>query len=100
MGDLDLSSFSGELLGEDKEQTTPREREEPGEWKRALEEKPFMLGESLPVVPAKLVKKIKKGEFLDMSELLKDNVEAERRRSLSKGANVGARQQGERCRIC
>ena len=69
---MELSSFSGEPLGEDKEQTTPREREEPGERKRALEEKPFMLGESLPVV---LVKKIKKGEFLNMSELLKDNVE-------------------------
>ena len=36
----------------------------------------FSLGESLAVVPAKLVKRILKGEFVEMSELLKDNVEA------------------------
>ena len=34
----------------------------------------------LPVIPAKLVKRIQKGEFVDMAELLKDNIEAERRR--------------------
>ena len=41
---------------------------------------PFILGESLPVVPEKLVKKILKGDFIDMADLLKDNLEAERRR--------------------
>ena len=39
---------------------------------------PLILGESSPVIPAKLVKKILKGEFVDMSDLLKDNLEAER----------------------
>ena len=36
---------------------------------------PFILGEGLPAVPAKLANKIQKG---DMAELLKDNIEAER----------------------
>lgn len=40
---------------------------------------PFMLGESLPPIPAKLVVKIQKGDFVDMAELLRDNVEADRR---------------------
>lgn len=39
---------------------------------------PFVLGESLPTVPAKLVKKILKGEYIDMAELLQDNTEASR----------------------
>ena len=37
---------------------------------------PFILGESLPPIPAKLVAKIQKGEFVDMAELLRDNIEA------------------------
>jgi len=41
---------------------------------------PFILGEGLPLVPAKLVNKIQKGEFVDMAELLKDNIEAKRHR--------------------
>ena len=40
---------------------------------------PFILGEGLPTVPARLVRKIEKGEFLDMAELLRDNMEADRR---------------------
>ena len=38
----------------------------------------FILSEALPVVPVKLVKWIVKGELVDMAELLKDNMEAER----------------------
>ena len=41
---------------------------------------PFILGKGLPAVPAKLANKIQKGEFVDMAELLKDNIKAERRR--------------------
>ncbi len=44
------------------------------------EPSPFVLGEALPVVPVRLVKRIIKGEFVDMSELLKDNMEVLRRR--------------------
>ncbi len=41
----------------------------------------FMVGEGLPPVPAKLVGKILRGEFVDMAELLRDNIEADRRRN-------------------
>ena len=41
--------------------------------------KPFLLSEGLPPVPAKLVGRILKGDFIDMSELLRDNLEAQRR---------------------
>lgn len=46
---------------------------------------PFVLSDALPVVPAKLAKKIRRGEFVDMSELLKDNMEVERRRAAQGG---------------
>lgn len=39
---------------------------------------PFILSEALPVIPGKLVKKILKGEFVEMAELLKDNMELEK----------------------
>ena len=48
---------------------------------------PFLLGEALPVVPEKLVKRILKPVFVDMAELLKDNMEVERRRSLLEGGS-------------
>ena len=38
------------------------------------------------MVPPKLVKRIQKAEYVDMAELLKDNMEAERRRMLSDSA--------------
>ena len=50
-----------------------------------MEAQPIVLSETLPVVPAKLVKKIMKGEFVDMAELLKDNIKVERRRQASEG---------------
>ncbi len=33
---------------------------------------PFVLSEGLPAIPAKLVRKIQKGGFVDMAELLRD----------------------------
>ncbi len=51
---------------------------------------PFVLSEALPVVPAKLAHHIRKGEYVEMAELLKDNVEAERRR-LAAGESGTAR---------
>ena len=42
---------------------------------------PFMLGEGLPPVPGKLVQKIQRGDYVDMAELLRDNMEVERRRA-------------------
>ena len=44
---------------------------------------PFVLRETLSVVPAKLLQKILSGEFVDMAELFKDNMEAEKRRHSS-----------------
>ena len=41
----------------------------------------FVLSEGLAPVPGKLVAKIVRGEFVDMAELLRDNIEALRRRS-------------------
>ena len=38
---------------------------------------PFILSEALPVVPIKLLKRIVKGEYVDMAELLNDNIKAE-----------------------
>ena len=43
----------------------------------------FPLGEGLPPIPAKLVAKIQKGDYVDMAKLLQDNMEAERRRGAS-----------------
>ena len=37
------------------------------------------------MVPAKLVERILRGDFIDMAELLKDNMEVARRRYLSEG---------------
>lgn len=54
-------------------------------------EPPFILSEALPVVPGKLVKKIQRGDYVDMAELLKDNVEAERRRMVAGDSGQGQR---------
>ena len=52
--------------------------------RRAIEgvAKPFILSEGLPPVPAKVVTRILRGEFIDMAELLCDNLEAQRRGAL------------------
>ena len=44
-------------------------------------EVPFVFSNCLPPVPAKLVAKITKGDYVDMAELLRDNIEAEHRRA-------------------
>ena len=60
--------------------------------KRVEETSPFILGEALPVVPQKLVRKIVRGDFVDMADLLRDNIELERH----KGAGAGESSQGHR----
>ena len=47
---------------------------------------PFVLSEHLPPVPAKLVAKIQSGDYVNMAELLRDNMEWERRQSISESA--------------
>ncbi len=54
------------------------------------------VSKALPVVPAKLVRHVLCAEYVDMAELLKDNMEAERRRMLadsgSSQSHFGSRQ--------
>ena len=50
---------------------------------------PFLLSEGLPPVPAKLVAKIRKGKFVDMADLLRDNIEASRRQAESEQPRCG-----------
>ena len=40
----------------------------------------FQLGETLPVVPARIVRRVLRGDFVDMAELTEDNLELELRR--------------------
>ena len=65
----------------DPESITPNQPPvKEGEKSSSSETGAVVLGEGLPPVPAKLVAKILKEEFVDMAELLRDNIEAERRR--------------------
>jgi hypothetical protein len=79
--DLKLPSFWEKLPVEERVKSKePPANESAGKGDGAEELIPFIVGESLPVVPAKLVKKILRGDFVDMADLLKDKLEAERRR--------------------
>ena len=51
---------------------------------------PFVLGEGIPPVPARVVARIWKREYIDMADLLRDNLEAERR-SMVQGTSPLAR---------
>ena len=42
----------------------------------------FQLGETLPVVPARIVRRILRGEFVDMAKLSEEHLELELRRAL------------------
>ena len=56
---------------------------------------PFLLSKGLPPIPATFVAKIKKGDFVDMAELLRDNIEAERRCSKESGSGASTGQQSQ-----
>ena len=81
---LNLSGFNAERTHADGLLTSVREK--PTDMVTPTtdspQEGPFILSEALPVVPPGIVKRILKGAFVDMAELLKDNLEMERRRSL------------------
>lgn len=49
----------------------------------------FSMGDGLPPVPAKVVEKILSGQFVDMAELLRDNMEVERRRNTMEYTTAG-----------
>ena len=46
---------------------------------KALPSPPFLLGDGLAPVPSKLVEKIQRLEFVDLADLLRDNLEVQRR---------------------
>lgn len=46
---------------------------------------PFSLAESLPIIPASLVEKIAKGQYVDLSDLLQDNILLSRRNGSGSG---------------
>ncbi len=50
---------------------------------------PFLLGETLSAVSAKLVTKNHKGEYVDMAELLKDNIKIPHRKDTQEGSSGG-----------
>ena len=56
--------------------TKSRDGEPSGKREKA---RPFVLGEGIPPVPARLVSRIWDDDYIDMAELLRDNLEAERR---------------------
>ena len=57
---------------------------------------PFLLSECLSPVLAKLVAKIIKGDYVDMAELLQDNIEAERQRATDSSAASPSTSQAHR----
>ena len=64
--------------------------------------RPFILSEGLPPIPHKLVAKIWRGEFVDMAELLRDNLEVQRRASsqpLSQNSSASSPQSKSRREI-
>lgn len=60
-------------------------------------EKPFLLSEGLLPVPAKLVNQILKVDFVDMAELLRDNLEAQHRGTLLEPSTSTSPNQGRTC---
>ena len=78
MGEIEDEDLDLTLLDEGKDDENTGADPPPA--KKTPPSPPFIVGEGLPVVPAKLATKIQRGEFVDMADLLKDNLEAERRR--------------------
>ena len=106
-GDSSVASGDtpGELRGgaELSKKARDKKSTQSGESVMKCEPKAFILSEGLPPVPAKLVGRILRGDFIDMSELLRDNLEAERGGVLSNFADQHLPHHdahGGRCLIC
>ena len=56
----------------------------------AAKTEPFTLGEGLPVIPAKIVTKILRGEYVEMSELLQDNISLDTKLATAHSEGVSA----------
>ena len=62
--------------------------------------KPFVLSKGLPLVPHKLAARIIRGQYIDMAELLRDNLEAQRRAACTPSQTQGpSHLQKHRCEI-
>ena len=85
VGDLHLPTFTGPPeSNEGGGVASDGIREESGNRESKSDQiQPFLLSDTLPLVPVKLVERILKGEYLDMAEFLKNNMEVERRRALA-----------------
>ena len=49
---------------------------------------PFVLSDGLAPVPAKLVTRILRGDFVDMAKLLRDNLEAQQRGIIQESSTI------------
>ena len=84
-------SSAADMEGE-KEESEP-ERERRHKTKGSGEEataQPFVLSDGLAPVPAKLVERILRGDFVDMAELLRDNLEAQRRGVIQESSAISS----------
>lgn len=52
-----------------------------GEEEKKINPPPFLMGEGLFPMPAKVMAKIQWGEFVNIAELLRDNMEVEHRKA-------------------
>ena len=76
----------------EKEESEP-ERERRHKTKGSGEEataQPFVLSDGLAPVPAKLVGRILRGDFVDMAELFRDNLEAQRRGVIQESSAISS----------
>ena len=83
--DLDLPLLDGDVTEESEEGDVASK---PPPAKKTLAS--YVLSEGLPVVSGKIVAKIQRRDFVDMADLLKDNMEAERRRLSVAGGVVAS----------
>ena len=54
---------------------------------KKVQYEPFALAESLPMIPTHLVEKIMKGHYVDLSDLLQDNILLAKKSASSSGTS-------------
>ena len=87
---LSPNQFESDIVPKVRSEDNENDKDDDEEVASASVSQLFLLGEDLPVVPERLVKWILKPVFADMAELLKDNMEVERQRSLLEGSSASA----------
>jgi len=84
--ELDLPTFAAERITEEGGAAGGNTSGDTSVIQKGEEPPLFIMSEALPVVPGKLVKRILRGEYIEMSELLK--VDGERCQILRAGCNA------------